>query len=433
MKKIFLGIIIVFLFIPMLQDNFNLFDDERPLKGSFTTTQKTPFYMRKWAEGDFQANQEKYINDNFGFRKLLVRIYNEYRYRLFKLSTNKEAIFGKDDVFFAEAYIDSYVGKDYIGHDAVISKSKAVKRLQDTLAKMNITFIPVFAPNKARFYSDKIPDCYFPKKMSNYEDLSKSFTELGVKHIDFNKAFEKVIHTSQYPLFSQYGIHWSTYAHTWATDSIIKYVRKERNVETPTLLWKNNIEWSDSLRDLDYDIGAAMNLLTLQLPSAKMAYPKCSFTDKEKTKPSLLVIGDSFYFGIESTGAPTEVFSDHKFLYYFEELRSPYNPDKAAIYKLDLLEEIKKHDVIILICTEHGLDTYGWGFIERANGLLNNELTPEQKDEFLLKAKEIEIRQNPEWMKQIEGKAWEKGISIDEMIKLDAKYIIDLERQEQKK
>lgn len=428
MKKIILSIIILFLFIPLIQDNFNLFD-ELPLKGSFVSTTKQPFYLRTWIEGDFQYNQEKYINDNFGFRKLLVRIYNEYRYRFFRLSTNAEVVFGKDDVFFAETYINSYVGEDYIGHEEILKKSKAIKRLQDTLQKLNITFIPIFAPNKVRFYADKLPDSYLPAKKSNYEDFIKTFTEYGIKNIDFNKAFEKIISTSQYPLFSKYGIHWSTYAHTLATDSIISYVSKERNIEMPKFNWNNNIEESDSLRDLDYDIGSSMNLLVNQLPSLKMGYPKVSFVNKDKTKPSLLVIGDSFYFGIESTGAPTEAFSDHKFLYYFAEQRTPYTPDRAAIYKMNLLEEIKKHDVIILICTEHGLDTFGWGFIERANGLLNNELTPQEIDDYLIKVKEYEIKDNPEWMAQIYKKANERNISVDEMVTLDAKYMLNEERK----
>jgi hypothetical protein len=371
MKKIFLYIAIAFLFLPLIQENFKI-APAGDLFGSFTSAKKADFSWEVWMNSSYQKQQEEYLNENFGFRTFLIKLYNEYRFRLFKLSTNKEAVFGKNNVFFAEDYILSYVGKDYAGHEYISAKAKAVKQLQDKLQSLNITFIPVFAPNKARFYKNDIPNSYLPASISNYEDMSKSFREIGIKHIDFNKAFEKEINTSPYPLFAQYGIHWSTYAHALATDSILKYIEKERQIELPKMIWKDNLTLSDTLRELDYDIGRTMNLLTSQLPTYKMAYPTYSFINKEKKHPSVMVIGDSFYFGMEQTGVQEEIFSNHLFLYYFNEVKTFKKFDKEAFSKLDIKNEIKNHEVIILICTEHNLDTYGWGFIEQANKLLEN-------------------------------------------------------------
>jgi hypothetical protein len=61
-----------------------------------------------------------------------------------------------------------------------------------------------------------------------------------------------------------------------------------------------------------------------------------------------------------------------------------------------------------------------------------SNLTPEQLRAKVIKDAEAEIRKNPEWMKQIEKKAKEQGVAVDEMVTRDAVYMIDLEKNEQK-
>ncbi|MCD6066871.1 MAG: sugar O-acetyltransferase precursor [Bacteroidetes bacterium] len=429
MKKVLLYILFAFLFAPIIQGSFKLVD-ESVLMGSFTTAPDTTFSPEAWLSGEYQQQKEKYLNEHFGFRRTMVRIYNEYRYRLFHMSTNAEVVFGNNNMLFAEAYIDSYTGKDYIGNEKIRAVAKQLKKDQDSLKAWNIVLLPVLAPNKARIYKEFIPDQYPRPGKSNYEDLTKAFKNEGVQFIDFNSLFQQMRDTAPYILFSPYGIHWSAYGHSLAADSIIVYVEKERGEKLPSFSWKDQIEQSDRLRGLDYDIAGAMNLFTTQLPAPPMPYPRYSFGHSNRKRPSLLVIGDSFYFGIQDTKVQEKVFSNEKFIYYFareqkpgegEKMSLPTEADKEAMRTTDLLKLVRSYDVILILCTEHSLDTFGWGFVERLDAILSRDPAT--------KAAEEKIRNNPEWMLQISQKARERGVSIDEMVTMDALYTLSQEKQ----
>jgi hypothetical protein len=58
-----------------------------------------------------------------------------------------------------------------------------------------------------------------------------------------------------------------------------------------------------------------------------------------------------------------------------------------------------------------------------------SKLSPEQLKEVKLKELEAKIRGNAEWMKQIEQKAKEQNLSIEEMIRRDAAYVYDQENK----
>ena len=427
-KKSLLLIVFVVILMPIAQNNLSLFL-VKDLKGSFQKTAKIDFSFDYWYDGVFQETCEKFLNENFGFRNTLVRFNNQIIFDLFKKSTNKEAVFGKDGYIFAEEYVKSYIGKNYIGQDLIVEKSIKVKKLQLKLLEKGIVFVPILAPNKARILSEYLPE-NTPKYLSNYEAYVYCFKRLGITYIDFNDYFIKNNKISKLPLYSKYGIHWSSYGRTIAADSIINFLNYKYSLNTPCMSWKNNILMSDSLMDLDYDIGEGMNLLVNQLPSEKLAYPKIEYVKNENSKPPLLVIGDSFNFGLDETDMQNKVFSNYKFLYYYKEL-IPYTDDKEAFYKLNIKDEIFNHKVITLVATEHNLVNFGWGFIEQALDILEGKNDGTINDyERKIKLMVEKIKQNPEWYKQVVDKSISGKISLDSALILDAKYVIDLEKKE---
>jgi len=108
-----------------------------------------------------------------------------------------------------------------------------------------------------------------------------------------------------------------------------------------------------------------MNLL-FQPRTFNMAYPEIRFeSDEGKTKPSLVVISDSFYWGLYSMRMGN-LFADNHFWYYNKEIY-PENFDNPFTTKdVNLQEEILKYDIIIILSTDANLSNFGWGFIENA-------------------------------------------------------------------
>jgi len=427
-KNLLLFLLFLGLFTPMVQNMLHLFM-VRDLKGSYTIVPDIDFFVTYWKNGVFQENKEKYLNENFGLRNTFVRINNQVKFNFFKQTSNIETVIGKDNYLFAGAYVESYTGENFVGSEKIIEKCRVIKQVQEKMLEQGKIFLPVLAPNKARILKEFLPDNAMVKNMSNYEAMVICFKKLKINYLDFNDYFIKNYKTSAYPLYSKYGVHWSSYGHTLAADSIINYLNCYYHLNTPKLDWKKNIFLSDSLRELDYDAGEGMNLFVNQLRSEKMAYVNYKYKDTANAKPALLVVGDSYNFGLELTGMPKRAFSDYKFLYYFKELM-PYSNDADAFLKLSLKEEIENHKVFIMIATEHNLKNFGWGFAEKALNILNGK-DEEILDDYTKEVKlmELEIRNDKVWYEDLVHQAFISKSSIDSVVVEAARYKINQKYQ----
>jgi hypothetical protein len=220
----------------------------------------------------------------------------------------------------------------------------------------------VFAAGKASFYPEFIPDKFLLKKgPTNYDTYLKYARKLKINHIDFNKYFVDHKHDSKYLLYPKYGIHWSYYGSTLVADSIIHYVEHLRGIQM------NHLEWNElkigQAKETDYDIGNGMNLL-VYLKGPMMAYPKVTFgNDSLKDKPSFLAITDSFYWEMYNYGI-SSAFSNAHFWYYNKQIYPDSFEKAKETSQIDLKEEIKNHDVIMIMATEATLPKLGWDFVE---------------------------------------------------------------------
>ena len=95
-----------------------------------------------------------------------------------------------------------------------------------------------------------------------------------------------------------------------------------------------------------------------------MAYPNIRFqSDSGKTKPSVLVVSDSFYWGMFNFGI-SSAFTDSHFWFYNNQVYPEGNHGPIQVSQLNIKEEIAKHDIIVIMATEATLPSLGWGFIE---------------------------------------------------------------------
>lgn len=372
-RKVLFVLMLLMLVLPYLQDVLYLVK-LTPLRGALTTNEKSNFSFGKWFSGEYQEKQEQYVNENFGLRNLFIRINNQIAFSLFNKAKANGVIIGKNDYLYEEGYIKAYYGSDYIGTDSINNRIQKLKYIQDTLQKLHKDLIIVFAAGKGSFYPE-----YFPNDMKSKRSITnlQKHTELAQKYslnyINFNSYFVKNKQTSKYPLYPKYGIHWSTYGMCIAADSIIHYIEQKRKIDMPSIYWdKIDI---DEPRESDYDIADGMNL-KCKLKSFKMGYPQIKYeSDSLKVKPSVLVISDSFYWGLFNFGI-TNTFSKSQFWYYNEQIYPESYNSPLNTKDVNLKDEINKYDVIIIMATEVTLPKLGWGFIENTYSLFK---TPQYK------------------------------------------------------
>lgn len=425
LKKCLLLIVFSVMVLPMIQDKLNVIKLPS-LKGDISYPSDTTINPSNWFSGKYQEEKETYLNSMFGLRSLFVRLNNQIGYSLFNKVNANGVIVGKENYLYEKSYIDAYTGSDFLGEDSITNTLNNLKFIADNLHKMNKQFILVFAPGKASYYPEYIPDNYLPVlQKTNYKSFSEGAKKHGLEIIDFNRWFIDNKNKSKYPLYPKYGIHWSIYGCAIAADSIVRKIEQLRHINVPNLYFKTvSLE---KPKDIDYDLADGMNLL-FKLNSFKYAYPTVLIENSiGKIKPRVLTISDSFYWGMYNMQI-SKCFSKHHFWYYNKVVYPESFKQELLTDHLDLKLEIKNHDVIILMVTEANLKNIGWGSIQNLTTLFKTE-NKIINQTFELKNKISEyidlIKKNKQWLSDNKLKAKEKKITLDSMLVLEALWHIN--------
>lgn len=417
--------ILIFLFIPVLQNVLH-FKWIKPLKGAYVEVQDTEFSIANWFDANYQNKKEEYVNQNFGLRNYYVRFNNQIDYSLFNKANVAKLVVGKGGFLYEDDYINAYYGKNFIGEEKLEERFKKLKTVQDLLASQGTVLEVVFAPGKASFYPEFIPDNWrSEKKLNNYEYARDLCKKLGVTYIDFNAWFIQQKDLSPYDLYPKTGIHWSNYGSLLAIDSLKNHIQAMSGLKLRNFII-DNVGFSDSLQSPDNDIGEAMNLLSdvqvLPMPYANYHWQD----DNGAVKPKALFIGDSYFWNIYYQGLTNNFFTDCKFWYYNETVYPESEPERS-VKKLNLSDELKKYPVIVLMATDCNVHDIGWGFVDQVYDLYKENLKDAFRKKVYVKLLSENIRKDKVWLADVERKAKEKNISIEEMITLDAIYIYKTE------
>ncbi|MCC6691041.1 MAG: hypothetical protein IT235_05865 [Bacteroidia bacterium] len=421
-KRVLFAIILAVLAIPFIQQNLKLVAI-KALHGAIVNVPDSTFTIERWLNENYQKQQECYLNQQFGFRNSFIRLNNEIHFRLFNAAKANGVIVGKQNYLFEIGYINAYYGMDFIGMEKIDDNVKKLKQLSDTLKKMGKDLIIVFAPGKASYYPEYIPDKYKTNvTITNYSYYLKKIKENGLNNIDFNSYFVEKKKTSKYLLYPKTGIHWSMYGIFLVSDSLVKYIEKLRNIDMPEIKCSEVI-YTDSIHPNDMDIERGMNLL-FPISKPKMAYPVYKYNMQNKTKPSVITVADSYYWSIYGTNMVKALFERPRYWYYFKEFYAADSYMKT-IDVINFEDEINKNDIIILMATEANLAKFPWGFIEKMNEIYLSKDARERKIKKLID----QIVQSPEWFDKIKKSAIAKNISLDSMLRSNAIYMIEQEKK----
>jgi hypothetical protein len=433
-KKIFFFILFLMLFIPFIQESFDLIK-LKPLKGYFIIKKRPTLTKRTWLTGKYQDSLSDYIENTIGLRPFFVRLNNQIDYKLFNHSVASGVIIGKDNVLFQEGYINALWGNDYIGDTIINHKIVKLAFIQEKLKEQDKYLIFLLAPGKASIYEDKIPSQYFkkPKTISNYEVCVREMKKYHINLIDMRSYFMQLKDKSPYPLFPKCGTHWSGYGITLVADTLFKYIEKISGFDLVDFHAEKGEITSTKLRYTDNDIGEGMNLLW-DIPNYPVYYPKIVFeADSTKKKPALLGIGDSFgqsfwgfypYFD-NLFNNKTQYWSYFKLITWPDELAWK----NIQIEDIDLRFNLKKYDIILIVSTEQNLANFDFGFIEKVYPILKENI-----DEFESKIQGYiyTIRQSPEWFNIIRKKSIKGNVPLEEMIRNDAIWMAKNDKKDVK-
>jgi len=415
-------LLMALLWVPALQMQTRTFK-ERPLGGAIEKAEIPFFSDSTWFNENFQEQSEKYLNQNFGFRNTMVRIYNQMAFWLYDKTTAKSVVVGKDNYLYEKNYINAFYGRDYIGDSLIKARVNRLKNLQDTLAHMGKLLFVTIAPGKAQFYPDYIPDHLRGEKtLSNYEKFLSVSAATGLNVLDFNAWFLQMKDTARYPLYPKTGIHWSHYGMNLYFDSISKYIEKKMKVDIPDYV-VSDYKLSTNYQSPDQDIEEGMNLL-FPISNFPLAYAHDTVLTKGKTKFRAMVVSDSFFWGLYNKGIMHTVFNNGEFWFYNREIHQPPRIGHSNVFNVDVHHEILEKDVIILLTTDASLRQFPWRFDETSTeAIFNYDPLAVEKRRKELESYKKYIKSQPDYMDMIREKAVVRNITVDSMLQREAIYI----------
>lgn len=363
LKHILYLIFLILCCLPLVQKWTHLIH-VRPLAGAYYEPAKPVFNAANWFNGTFQSDYETYSNDKLGFHPGLVRLRNGFCYRVFHQINAQNIIAGKHDFFYEDDYFKAYYGKDYIGLSNIKIKVLQIKQLQDSLATLGKTLVVCLAPSKAAYYPEYIPDNCKGNitDSTNYQQYRKLLTSAGVNVIDFNQWFLSMKKSTPYPLYPQYGIHWSQYGLLKATDSLITYLEQKRDIKLSHIITDRYV-LSNKMKFDDYDLGKTLNLAGPRLRTFKMCYPEWHWSSgKNIVHPQMLAIADSYFWGPFNLGLESNCFKGS--FWYYNQTCYPESFDKETHPSdFNLHAILQKTDIIVIMTTQPGLKDFSWGFL----------------------------------------------------------------------
>jgi len=424
-KYIILVILLFVIFIPLLQNIFNIFQ-EKELKGVPYPIKLPEITSETWFNGQFQSEFDKAANENVGLRNFLIRTKNQIDYSLLNKSNAPGVIVGKNKTLYEWDYIRAFIGRDFIGKEAIKEKMNRTLFIQNEYKKKNINLVLVFEPGKASLYPENIPKRFKPgkKNLTNYEYMKYCADSLDIDYLDLNQYFVELRDTVSVPLIPRDGIHWSVYGMNLAVDTIVGFIENLRGIDMPDKVYYR-IDKTKIPRSTDNDLVGIMNLIKPSEPEY-LGYPVFEYVDGiKKTKPNIKCIGDSFFWNLFSSQIPKKVFAYTDFMYYYKSTRVK----EYDTVNTDTLSREETPDVILIMITERFLYKYAWGYIDDTYQLLSGKM-----DEFMGQYYyENRIRQDYVWFDRLVIEATDRGINLVDHIRGNADYMVYTDVQNRSK
>ena len=424
-KILFIATIVLFQII-LIQSIWHPFD-LRPLTGATYKTEFPQLTFESYKDNSFQRKMDKYSQENFGFREWALRFYNQYLWSFYHKTNAHSVIEGKNNYLYEKEFVtDHYQSLMYKHTDDTtvmkeIFETEALRlwKVQELLKEHDIHIFVNMIPGKDVIYPEYLPENVYDNRPNGYayDYYKKRFDELGVNYIDNVTHFQNIKDKIDYPLFPRTGTHWSNIAATHAFDSIIRYMEilGNKNLLNVHLSEK----YIDKNRHPDDDLEQLTNLMLPMKPNTNYYVDAMVIPDSTAVKPNLITIGDSYFWTISYNIPLKEIFEKYPYWYYNSTIY--FDKDNSSTKDIDFAKELMSTDFIMLnYCTVQLYDL--------ANKFLPKALVYLCYDEEERNAMTEEIiskmKNDDNWYTSLSEKAKNLNMSIDEVMRNDALYIL---------
>lgn len=271
-------------------------------------TQTKPLLTIKNYE-TFPKDYEAYYNDNLPFRNQLIRLNNSIDYFIFKQSSNKDVVIGKNGWLFycngAEGNpIEQSLGYWDFSDDELQAIANNLVYSKRVLESEGVEFVLFIAPNKETIYAEELPDYYQIKSTytstDHLIDYLKEKTDIRVVYPK-NELLNIKDENSDIMVYHKLDTHWNSAGGYIGA----KCLAKELGIEMPQFgeislspILSSNGDLTNMLNivvkdgDIDYDI-SDISILNTKCEKRDFATEFIYHTPKADSR-KLFVCRDSF-------------------------------------------------------------------------------------------------------------------------------------------
>lgn len=361
-----------------VQDRTHVFKFKK-LNGVYYEPKDAKLSFNYLMSGQFQQNLEENIRFNFGFREVLIPLYNQYLWDFYRMSSNKTVKVGQDEWLFGwDDVANYYQGAKYLSDDKKKSsksqldlEAKRMYKVQHILEEYNIFVFVSLLPSKAFVFPEYLPKNPDPEREPFHaiDYYPQVFDSLGVNYINVEKIFEEQKGQVDYPLFPKTGMHWSHIAAEYAFDTIMRYIEDASHLKL--LHYNIGEKYADESKYPDNDLEAILNLMRPIRPNTNYYADVEVVPDTRAAWPTFLVIGDSFFWNISGSVPLGYLFSRYQYWYYNSTIY--FNDQYNHTSQVDILDEILHSRIINLSYSPRQLYIFSDGFLPKALLYLTHE------------------------------------------------------------
>lgn len=320
-----------------------------------------------WTNGTAQQAFEKHLMDNSVSRTYLLRFRNQYQYSLFsKINAGDIYVYnGNYFRFYIPAFNEDI---NFVGKDSIQKTLDALVKLQHQLGD-SIPVVTIIPPCKNRYYSRDLPTKNKTKSNeTNYYYTISGLKEKQLHFIDFNQYFME--NKSEIPaIFAKGGIHWTHYAATVASDSLMRYINHIKGVKYDA--FEFDTVYHDGFNVDDLDLALLRNIL---------AKPKDERLRNVTVKPvkgqkrlNAVIVGDSYFLAIQNSGARKLMFTDNSNYHYYFNRTYNHKYEEIPFDIHEIKKAMQQADCILLINDITNLENFGFDFPQKISRLLESK------------------------------------------------------------
>lgn len=342
----------------------------KKLKGAIESAEMPQFSWDALMSGEYTDGVDEFLKTNFSLRGLAIRSRNQIDYTVFGLTHARSVEMGKEGFLFEKNYIKAALGLDSLEVEDVEAK---VANFEALAAESGTPIIVALAPGKASYYPEYLPEGYVQEDESrwnrSYKVWRKLVEESELTLVDLWGEFKDVEGA-----FPKNGIHWCEWVQVDAYNILRDSIATATGMN-PAGLVIDSTYYSTEMEGTDQDIESGLNLWQ-DLEDLETKYYKSRWADSEVLdRPKVLVVGDSYAWGIVNRGVLKHSFNEGEFWYYNNVVHGPaylgtgnFGKKPGELHDIatreGLIKTLSGFDAVVLLSTDANLYKFPFKFGE---------------------------------------------------------------------